>query len=75
MEAVYTLLNVDRGVPEVFDSVYDIRELLKATYYLNDKKPIDQMDLRLPKIAVKGAMKKVQGTWLEELLKEAKLLE
>ncbi|MFV4953499.1 oleate hydratase [Lactobacillus delbrueckii subsp. allosunkii] len=75
MEAVYTLLNVDRGVPEVFDSVYDIRELLKATYYLNDKKPIDQMDLPLPKIAVKGAMKKVQGTWLEELLKEAKLLE
>lgn len=75
MEAVYTLLNVDRGVPEVFDSVYDIRELLKATYYLNDKKPIDQMDLPLPKIVVKGAMKKVQGTWLEELLKEAKLLE
>ena len=33
------------------------------------------MDLPLPKIAVKGAMKKVQGTWLEELLKEAKLLE
>ncbi|MDD6719155.1 MAG: oleate hydratase, partial [Lactobacillus porci] len=74
MEAVYSLLNVDRGVPEVFDSVYDIRELLKATYYLNDKKPIDQMDLPLPKIAVKGALKKVQGTWLEELLKEAKLL-
>ena len=24
MEAVYTLLNVDRGVPEVFDSIYDI---------------------------------------------------
>lgn len=46
MEAVYTLLNVDRGVPEVFNSVYDIRELLKATYYLNDKKPIDQMDQR-----------------------------
>ena len=75
MEAVYTLLNVDRGVPEVFNSIYDIRELLKATYYLNDKKPIDQMDLPLPKFAVKGAMKKVQGTWLEELLKEAKLLE
>ncbi|MCG4651132.1 oleate hydratase, partial [Bifidobacterium longum] len=26
MEAVYTLLNVDRGVPEVFDSVFDIRQ-------------------------------------------------
>ena len=30
MEAVYTLLNVDRGVPEVWGSVYDIRELLDA---------------------------------------------
>lgn len=25
MEAVYSLLNVDRGVPEVFNSIYDIR--------------------------------------------------
>lgn len=28
MEAVYTLLDVDRGVPEVFGSCYDIRVLL-----------------------------------------------
>ena len=28
MEAVYTLLNVDRGVPEVWGSVFDIRALL-----------------------------------------------
>ena len=27
MEAVYGLLGVDRGVPEVWGSVYDIREL------------------------------------------------
>ena len=26
MEAVYTLLNVDRGVPEVWGSVYDVRD-------------------------------------------------
>lgn len=45
MEAVYSLLNVERGVPEVFNSVYDIRELLKAFYYLNDKKAIKDMDL------------------------------
>ena len=31
MEAVYTLLNVERGVPEVFNSTYDIRSLLAAT--------------------------------------------
>ena len=29
MEAVYGLLGVDRGVPEVWGSVYDIRELSK----------------------------------------------
>ena len=28
MEAVYTLLDIDRGVPEVWGSVYDIRDLL-----------------------------------------------
>src|SRR5699024_3500575 len=30
MEAVYTLLDVDRGVPEVFGSAYDVRVLLRA---------------------------------------------
>ena len=36
MEAVYTLLDVDRGVPEVFASAFDVRMLLNALYYLND---------------------------------------
>ena len=72
--AVYSLLNVDRGVPEVFNSVYDIRELLKATYYLNDKQPLDKMELPVPKFVLKGALKKVKGTWLEELLHDAKLM-
>ena len=31
MEAVYGLLGVDRGVPEVWGSVYDIRELLDSS--------------------------------------------
>ncbi|MBP3520841.1 MAG: oleate hydratase, partial [Oscillospiraceae bacterium] len=34
MEAVYGLLGVDRGVPEVWGSVYDIRELLHSTVCL-----------------------------------------
>ena len=32
MEAVYTLLDIDRGVPEVWGSKYDVRELLRACY-------------------------------------------
>ena len=36
MEAVYTLLELDRGVPEVFASAYDVRVLLQATAALLD---------------------------------------
>jgi len=44
MEAVYTLLNVDRAVPEVFNSVYDIRTLLDGTSKILDgRKPIEVM--------------------------------
>ena len=43
MESVYTLLNVDRGVPEVWGSQYDIRELLRAAYYAVDKKKISEL--------------------------------
>ena len=42
MESVYTLCNVDRGVPEVWASVYDVRDLLYATSKLLDgKKPLE----------------------------------
>ena len=34
MEAVYTLARVDRGVPEVWGSVYDVRNLLNASVKL-----------------------------------------
>jgi oleate hydratase len=36
MEAVYRLLDIERGVPEVFGSTYDIRTLLAATARLRD---------------------------------------
>ncbi|MDC2805731.1 oleate hydratase [Leuconostoc suionicum] len=74
MEAVYSLLDVERGVPEVFNSIYDIRELLRAMYYMNDKKPLSEMDLPIPKLIQKVGLKKIKGTWLEELLTEAHLL-
>ena len=68
MEAVYTLLNVDRGVPEVFDSIYDIRQLLRAMYYMSDKKKLVDQEIPLPeKLALKTGMKKIKRTWVEEL--------
>lgn len=71
MEAVYTLLNIDRGVPEVWGSVYDIRDLLNATVQLRDGKPITDMDLHLiERFALKETLKKIEGTDIEKLLKE-----
>ena len=75
MEAVYTLLNVDRGVPEVWGSKYDVRELLRACYYAIDKKPITEMNLTLKeKELLRIVLKKVKGTDLEILLKESGLI-
>ncbi|MCI5839262.1 MAG: oleate hydratase [Peptoniphilaceae bacterium] len=74
MEAVYMLLNVDRGIPEVFASVYDIRVLLSSLYELSDKKKLEEMNLPILKILQKLALKKVRGTYIEELLKEKNLL-
>lgn len=75
MEAVYTLLNVDRGVPEVWGSVYDIRDLLNSTVQLRDGKKITDMELGLKeKIILKAALKKIRNTDIEKLLKEHKLI-
>ena len=71
MEAVYTLLNVDRGVPEVWGSTYDIRDLLNATIKLRDGKPLTEMHLGFAeKIALKKVLEKLHGTDIENLLKE-----
>ena len=69
MEAVYTLLDVDRGVPEVFGSVYDVRVLLDSTSKMMDGRKLTEV--KLPLIAgllEKTALKKVSGTVIEEML-------
>ena len=74
MEAVYTLLKIDRAVPEVWGSKYDVRELLKACYYAVDKKSVDELPLTFAeKQAIKIVEKKIKGTDLEILLKESGL--
>lgn len=75
MEAVYTLLDIDRGVPEVFNSCYDIRVLLDSTSKMMDGKKLS--DLKLPfgvGLVEKKAIKKISGTVLEELLLRYHLL-
>lgn len=68
MEAVYTLLNIDRGVPEVWGSTFDVRDLLNATVKLNDGKKLFELGFK-ENPAVKEALKKIAGTDIEKLLK------
>ena len=76
MESVYTLLNIDRGVPAVWGSKYDVRELLRACYYAIDQKPITDVKLSFKeRELLKVVLKKVQGTDVEILLKESGLIQ
>ena len=58
-----TLLDIDRGVPEVWGSTYDIRDLLNATIQMRDGKPLTEMNLPLKeKLKIKGLLDKIKGT-------------
>ena len=71
MEAVYILTGVERGVPEVYASRYDIRYLLNAvTTLLDGEKP----DIPLPLIARRKVTKMVEGTEIEKLLKQYNII-
>lgn len=71
MEAVYTLLNIDRGVPEVWGSTYDIRDLLNATIQLRDGRPLTEGHMGLKeKLILHKALEFIKGTDVEKLLKE-----
>lgn len=76
MESVYTLLDIDRGVPEVWGSAFDVRELLRAAYYGIDKKPLSKAKLSFKeRMALKIVLKKTRGTDVEKLLKNSGLIE
>ena len=71
MEAVYILTGVERGVPEVYASRYDIRYLLNAaTALLDGEKP----HIDLPPLAKRKVIKMVEGTEIEKMLKEYNII-
>ena len=71
MEAVYTLLAIDRGVPEVWGSVFDLRVLLNATVLLRDGKPATDMNMNvLEKLLLSKGLKEIEHTDIYGLLKE-----
>ncbi|GHI85267.1 oleate hydratase [Streptomyces xanthophaeus] len=71
MEAAYQLLGIERGVPEVFDSTYDIRTLLDAASRLRDGKPLG---LPGPEALRKHLLHRLDSTEIGQLLTEAGLL-
>ena len=75
MEAVYGLLGVDRGVPEVWGSVYDVRELLDSSVKLMDGKSPLEIQLPGPLNALKKPLLKlVKGNVIEKLLRDHDIL-
>ena len=75
MEAVYGLCAVDRGVPEVWGSVYDVRALLDSSVKLMDGKSPLEIDLPAPLNAIKkGVIKAIKGTDIEKILRDHNVL-
>lgn len=75
MEAVYTLLDIDRGVPEVFGSAYDVRVLLDSTAKMMDGKKLTEMELPpAVQLAAMTGVQKISHTRVMQLLKEYKLI-
>jgi len=71
MEAAYQLLGIERAVPEVFNSTYDIRKLLAATTRLRDGK---EVRLPGPDIVRRKLLEKLDATEIGELLTEFGLI-
>jgi oleate hydratase len=71
MEAVYQLLDIERGVPEVFNSTYDIRTLLAGSNRLRDG---EELDLPGPHWFRSWLLNKLDASEIGELLTEFDLI-
>lgn len=72
MEAVYTLLDIERGVPEVFNSTYDVRALFHAVNRMRDNTPYE-----IPggPLARKFAHHHIENNVVSQLLEQYGLIE
>lgn len=75
MEAVYTLLDIDRGVPEVFGSEYDVRVLMDSTSKMMDGKKLTEFKLPLEaQLVVQKGSEKMKQTVIPKLLEKYHLI-
>ncbi|MFE7492062.1 oleate hydratase [Kitasatospora sp. NPDC057965] len=72
MEAAYRLMDVERGVPEVFNSTYDVRKLLAATSRLRDGA---ELSLPGPEFLRKRLLHRLEATEVGALLEEFGLID
>lgn len=71
MESVYQLTGVDRGIPEVFASTYDVRVLLNAMYHLRDGK---ELATKLPERVRKMVFQKLEESQVGVLMHDNRLI-
>ena len=71
MEAAYTLLGIERAVPEPWGEACDVRDIVKATVALRDGRPLTDWSLSwLGRFAVGKAVDRVMDTDLGKLLQK-----
>ncbi|OYO25339.1 oleate hydratase [Enemella dayhoffiae] len=71
MEAAYQLLGIDRGVPEVFGSTYDVRALLNAAHELRDGSALDD---RAPGVLQRRIRSRLSHSEIGQLLQKVGLI-
>ena len=71
MEATYQLLGVERAVPEVFGSTYDVRSLLKAIHHIRDGK---QFNTHMPARLQQWLVHKLDQNEVGKIIQEYHLI-
>ena len=74
MEATYQLLGIDRGIPEVFNSTYDVRKLLDAMSRLRDGKELVHLPDPVSGFLRKRLLDRMESNEIGDLLKEFHLI-
>lgn len=76
MESVYTLLPIDRDVPEVWASSYDLRDILSAFSAILDGKSLNKIKLSSKsKKFLKNLMKFAYGNEIQDILEDYNIVE
>ena len=75
MEAVYTLLDIDRGIPEAWPGEYDLRSIISGAEKIRDGKSLKEMKLGFfERFIMKRILKKIRRSEITSLLEQHHLI-